>query len=417
MDLFLLSLQAVADEAALVATSGLPGCPGIITDLVDQQWGEDEPAPSLICTDVGTQYEATAAAIQQLTATGALQPDAGLDDWIRKQWHLPDRTSPWIQPAPKQAPQPAKPGSPGASPGSSPASSPDQGGPGDSPGPGAPAAGDAKPAASRSTGQGPRLSPVLRREPTAIEARSGFNPEGHQSAWQTALDALMAAYRAVVGQQLTAIVDQVEAAVSDGELQALATISVDTAAGAALVGQAMLNAWQLASRAMIDEAGTQGITINPADVKTPALASIAKGRADLAGSYLAQQAGSRAMRVVQPGKPTKDQAATASINVAQFLDQLSDRSVRDQLGAALTAAQNSGRVAVLEAAPASAGTASYVASEILDVNTCEQCKHEDGHQFGSLTEASSAYPTGDYIDCQGDLRCRGTVVAVWGGLP
>jgi hypothetical protein len=422
MDLFLMSLQAVADDTALIATSGVPGCPGIITDLVDQNWGEDEPAPRLVCTDVGTQYEATAAAVQQLTATGALQPDASLDEWIRKQWHLPVRTAPWIQPQPKSAPQPAHPpggggASPGgASPGSPPASPPGQGGTPDSPGPGSPsAAGTPSAAASRSTGAAPQLPPVLRRQPSAVEARSGFNPEDHQRAWETALGTLMSAWQQVTATLKTDIVDQVAAALAGGNVAQLAAITVDAAPGAAVLVQSMTSAWHAAAQAMTAEAASQGVTIDPAKVKMPPLSQIASGRASLAASYLAQQAGSRAMRSVQPAVPAAKQAEAAALDVAGFLDDLSTRNLRDQLGGALTAAQNAGRVAVLEAAPASAGQAVYTASEILDGNVCDRCRTEDGHEFGSLAEANAAYPTGGYINCQGELRCRGTVVAVWGG--
>jgi hypothetical protein len=120
------------------------------------------------------------------------------------------------------------------------------------------------------------------------------------------------------------------------------------------------------------------------------------------------------MRGVQPGKAAKDQRDAVVADVGAFLDDLSTRNLRDHLGGALTAAQNAGRVAVLQAAPASAGTAQYVASEILDTNTCPKCKDEDGHKFDSLAAAEGAYPSGGYLHCEGDLRCRGTVVAVWG---
>ena len=36
--------------------------------------------------------------------------------------------------------------------------------------------------------------------------------------------------------------------------------------------------------------------------------------------------------------------------------------------------------------------------------------------FGTLTEAEGAYPSGGYIDCLSMLRCRGTVIARWGGF-
>lgn len=419
MDLFLLSLQAVADEAALVATSGQDGIPGIVTDIVDQNWGEDEPSPRLVCTDVGIQYEATAQSLQYLTATGALQPDASLDEWIREQWHLPKRTSPWIQPAPKQAPQPAPGTAPDSKGGDAPAvtagdtGTQGQGG-SDTPGQGTPAAASA---AGRSTDQvQPRASgSVLRRQPTAVEAASGFDPEQHQQEWQSALDALMSAYQGVVAAQKTDIVDQVVACLEQGKIAQLAAITADASGGVQVLLNAMVNAWHAAVNAMIGEAASQGVHISAASVVMPALDQIAAGRATFAGTYMAQQGGSRAMRSAQPAKATKDQAESTALDVSAFLDDLSSRSLRDQLGGALTAAQNAGRVAVLKAAPASAGTAVYTASEILDVNTCVKCQDEDGHQFDSLAAAEEAYPTGGYLNCLGDLRCRGTVVAIWGG--
>jgi hypothetical protein len=66
-------------------------------------------------------------------------------------------------------------------------------------------------------------------------------------------------------------------------------------------------------------------------------------------------------------------------------------------------------VATFDAAP----TATYYASEILDANTCERASAEDGTAFGSLADAEDAYASGGYSECEGGLRCRGIVVAVW----
>lgn len=415
MDLFLLSLQAVADEAALTATSGQDGTPGIVTDLVDQNWGEDEPAPRLICTDVGTQYEASSQAIQQLAITGALQPDSGLDQWIRRQWKLPKRVEPWIQPVSKQAPAP-NPTQPGGVPAAQPnpaSNSPT--GPEGAPTPSGSPSAPSGPASAAARSRTPRAANgVLRRQPTAIEAASGFDPEQHQSAWQTALDALMSAYAGVAAAQKAAIVDSVEAILAAGTVSDLASINVALASGETILAQYMLNAWHTSMLAMAGEAASQGVHIDTAKVPMPNFSDVASGRATFAATYMAQQGGSRAMRGLQPGKAAKDQQGAVVGDVSAFLDTLSTTSLRDQLGGALTAAQNAGRVAVLQAAPASAGTAKYVASEILDVNTCAKCQDEDEHQFASLAEAEQAYPSGGYLECQGDLRCRGTVVAVWG---
>jgi hypothetical protein len=99
--------------------------------------------------------------------------------------------------------------------------------------------------------------------------------------------------------------------------------------------------------------------------------------------------------------------------IDEFLSGLSETSLSDQLGAAMTAAENAGRIAVLEAAPESAGSATYSASEILDKNTCVPCQDIDGTDFVDLADAESNYPTGGFIECEGGMRCRGTVIATW----
>ena len=122
LDLFLLSLQAVADELAATATSGQDGMPGAVVDLVTQNWGEDEAAPRIVCTDVGEGYQVTAQALSSLVTAHALTPDASLEDWIRKTWRLPDTggaISPLAKPPPPRPVSPGgngQPGQPGVSP-------------------------------------------------------------------------------------------------------------------------------------------------------------------------------------------------------------------------------------------------------------------------------------------------------------
>jgi hypothetical protein len=150
-----------------------------------------------------------------------------------------------------------------------------------------------------------------------------------------------------------------------------------------------------------------------AKVKIPVakLSRVAAARAALVGSYLASQAGQHTLQVAA-SSPAADDAGS-SVDV--FLGGLSDRNLFDQLGAAMTAAQNAGRGAVLEAAPAAAGQATYVASEIIDSGTCTPCDSIDNMEFTSLAEAQGQYPNGGYLFCEGGMRCRGTLLAVWGG--
>jgi hypothetical protein len=74
-------------------------------------------------------------------------------------------------------------------------------------------------------------------------------------------------------------------------------------------------------------------------------------------------------------------------------------------------ATNAGRAAVFERVPDEAPL-EYVASELLDENTCDECEDVDGTTFPTLEAALRAYPSGGFHACRGGPRCRGTVVAV-----
>lgn len=439
LDLFLMADEAIADDLATVANSGWgPAMPGIVTDLVDQNWGEDEPCPAIRCLDLGESYAITAEALSVLAQFGLLSPDANIDDWIRKRWGLPKRQGVW-RPTSRGLPAPGQPGgafltagstptpeadetalaantetgdlvpswSPPAAP--APSGAPPEGGgapgaPGKSSLPGAPAASRRR----LVRGAGPR------RQPTAVELATGWSPEQHTSDWQARLTALLAAWQPVHRAQRDQIVDQVEAAVTAGRIDRLAALKADSADGAKLLAEAMTTLAEVAADRAVEEAASQGVTITRSKVKVPAkrLAQGAAGRAALAASYVAQQASNKAMQVA-----AADPAMSAGNIIEVFIDGLSQVSLREQLAAALTQAQNAGRVAVYKAAPASAGKqVAYTATEYLDTNTCEPCIDEDGHVFADLADAEAAYVNGGYIGCLGGLRCRGTVLASWGGV-
>jgi hypothetical protein len=412
LDLFLLALQAAADAIGDNVTYGEPGMPGLAKDLVEINWGEGEPVPRIVATDVGDRHEITAFAISEMVKSGALQPDASLDAFIREAWGLPQRTSTWTPPsAPAPAPERGAPAAPpAAAPGAAPPAVPGA------------AAASVLPARPARAARRARLWPFraappagLRRNVTRVEAAAGYDPVSVQAEWQAALDALLAAWAPVRAAQVTALEDQVTAVVAGGKIDRLAGLTADPAAGEDVIREAMGALAETAAQRMIREAYRQAVDIPAAGVKVndARLARVAAGRASLASSGLAQQAGTKAMQVTASAA---DDAKRAGEQVGIWLAGLSQAQLRDQLGAALSTAQNAGRTAVLRAAPASAGTAVYVASEILDVNTCPPCQAIDEHQFGSLAEAEAAYVNGGYYECEGFLRCRGTVAAVWGGV-
>lgn len=93
MDLFLMSLQSIADEHADQATQQL------VLPLVMANHGEDEACPKIVCGDVGSEHEVTAQTVSLLLASGALSADPALEAYLREQYKLPARVIPWTPPA------------------------------------------------------------------------------------------------------------------------------------------------------------------------------------------------------------------------------------------------------------------------------------------------------------------------------
>jgi hypothetical protein len=82
-DFFTLGMQARGQQIADVASMH------IVEDLVDLNWGLDEPAPKITFQAIGSQQEATAAAIGLLVQTGVLSPDQGLEAFMRSTLGIP----------------------------------------------------------------------------------------------------------------------------------------------------------------------------------------------------------------------------------------------------------------------------------------------------------------------------------------
>src|SRR5260370_25797240 len=147
-----------------------------------------------------------------------------------------------------------------------------------------------------------------------------------------AVDAMLAAWPDILRDQRAALVEQVVTVTDKRQLAKLAALRVDSGAGAKLLADGMKGAAATAVQRMLGEALSQGVKISEGKVKvdTGRLAKVAAGRAALAGAYLAQQAGTKALQVVQasPGTDARDQGGL-------FLGGLSKTSPRDQLAPAL----------------------------------------------------------------------------------
>jgi hypothetical protein len=372
LDLFLLSLQAVAEEIAGTATSGQPGMPGIAENIVDLNWGETEPVPRIVCTDVGQRHEVTAEAINTLITSGAITADPDLEAYVRDAFRLPQRS----QTAP---PAPAVP--------------PTQ-------------AGRRKTARRREV-RAAGDPAAGHRQLTTLEAASGMDPDAIQSEWQAAVDKVIAQWEQLTAAQRDDLAKKIEQAVDQNNMHALGQLTVDSTAAGALLGAAMEDLAELAAQQMAAEAASQGTQVDPeaADVQLQRLTEIGLVVAAIVAAGLAAAAGREALRVWLPG----ESGAVVAALVKDHLTSLSDSFLRDQVGGAMSTAQNYGRAAVLEVAP----EATYSASEVLDRNTCPACLELDGTEFADLAEARAAYASGGYVNCDGRLRCRGVIVALW----
>lgn len=82
-DFFTLSLQTVAMQIADVTNQH------VIEDLVDYNWGPEEPAPKLVFDEIGSRHPATAESIARLADAGAITLDDPLEAHLRNQYSLP----------------------------------------------------------------------------------------------------------------------------------------------------------------------------------------------------------------------------------------------------------------------------------------------------------------------------------------
>jgi HK97 family phage portal protein len=227
-----------------------------------------------------------------------------------------------------------------------------------------------------------------------------------------ALAQLLDDWDPIAEAQYTELAEQIEQAVDDGDPAALASLTVDSDDAAGVLRRALGGMATTAAEQMAAEAAEQGVKVRPPKIDAglrnafgSELVEIAKATAAFLGADIAASAGREALRLLTPGAAGRQVAE----QVVGFLRGLKNWFRRDQLAGGLHQAQNTGRIATLEAAP----VATYRATERLDGNTCGPCKAIDGTEFEDLAAARAAYSTGGYQQCEGGIRCRGTIVAVW----
>lgn len=94
-DFFTLSLQTVALSIADTATQH------IVEDLVEINFGPDEPAPRITFDEIGSQQRITAEAIKALVDAGVIKTDEDLERFVRQLYSLPDKQPGQGQSAPE----------------------------------------------------------------------------------------------------------------------------------------------------------------------------------------------------------------------------------------------------------------------------------------------------------------------------
>jgi HK97 family phage portal protein len=229
---------------------------------------------------------------------------------------------------------------------------------------------------------------------------------------EEALAALLEAWEPIAEAQYEAVAEQIAAAVDAGDTEALATLVVDAGESTRVLRQALGGMAETAAAQMAAEAAEQGVQVKPPKVDKglrnafgSELIEIAAATAALLAADTAASAGREALRLLVPGVRGSEVAE----KVGGFLRGLKNWFRRDQLGGALHRAQNAGRLATLAAAP----KARYFAQEKNDANRCDPCKEIDGTEFDDLDAVRAAYGAGGYLRCEGGIRCRGTVTAIW----
>ena len=253
----------------------------------------------------------------------------------------------------------------------------------------------------------------LRRNPTELELASRVDFAQMDKAWHEAVDSTVEAWSEIQAAQREQITAAVQAAAEADDLDRLDSLTVDSDDGARLLIARMIAYAQEAGEAQQAEAEAQGVDVPEWSLDDEALTAaairdrlrqIGRAAARVLGVGLVQAAVRQAMRVWGSGT-----ASQVAAQVDEYLAALSGAAVEEQVGAAMTAAQNEGRMAVLAVAP----PATHTATEILDKSSCKPCRDIDGTQYTDLTAARTAYPSGGYVNCLGGPRCRGTLVTVW----
>jgi hypothetical protein len=381
VNVLMMALRAVASNLADTVTRQ------VAARLVEWNWGLDEPVPTVAVSNIGSQRDVNAESLSLLMQSGALAADPALESWVRREFRLPERepqSPPPLQPPPPVPPPAVTPAPASTTPATTPV------------------------AAARSR---------ARRRPQQGQLAlfaAGDDPEPDYAAiqqqWVDTQAGLLEQWPGMAQPMVDELTAQAQTAASGGDIAALGTLAVSAGVVAAvslmLGGGATGLAVEAASN-VVAEAAAQGVAVVAPD--RPGTDRVQQTAEAVAALIAAGYSSGAAKTALQSAGADPDVVAAA---VRAHLDELGTSTnglVGENVGALLSAAQNAGRIAVLEAAPA----ATYVATEQLDSNTCLPCAGAHGTEFSTLEAALAVYPASGNRSCLGRGRCRGFVRAVW----
>lgn len=249
---------------------------------------------------------------------------------------------------------------------------------------------------------------VRNAEPAEEEAPPEVDLAALAAASAAALTALLAQWTGVVADWITQLVSQVREFLAGGDRTRLAELKVATDTAIGVVQDAMLRAGETGANAVVREAADQDVDLSPV---IPARDDYA-AEAELTVSLLARGLETSAAREAQRiAGPELDADAVAD-GVREHLQSLTDAEPKKALGGALHGAVNAGRFATFAAGP----LGSLYATEVMDASTCSACAEIDGRFICNTDDLSALYklyPLTGYVDCEGGIRCRGSVTGVW----
>jgi hypothetical protein len=262
----------------------------------------------------------------------------------------------------------------------------------------------------------------LRRELLDHEVASGADFADMEQVYQRQRASLLADYKRAQLDQIEEAVEAVEQAA--GNAVSLARITV-APVDPLLVAGHLQDAAAAGSASARSEFVSQIGDIEPVQVNPTTVNEQANERAGAVVVTLANGLSTAAAK--KAAAVSTLEATAAGQAVRSYLLELSDAELELQLGGATMQAYNAGRKAFMRAQeeppvepimaraePGGAVRMAIYASEVMDENTCGPCADIDGTEYDTLAEAEEDYPTGGYVECEGGLRCRGTLVAVYG---